>query len=121
MTTRLGPAGFAAGIHHLISASLADDLGAPGPSTRPALLAACDALAQVTGAPVDPEEDPDGGLAEARVFLLCAEVLVQEADRLAAPAFGSDGMLTSRFIDVLTELGDAEELLAEDDEDEPSA
>ena len=94
----LGPAGYAAAIHHLITDCLTSRLGQPPPRLRAALDAACHPLGVVAGEEYDPEQYPGDGLLDARGMLLAAEVLITEADRLAAPGLGADGELTSRFV-----------------------
>ena len=94
----LGPAGYAAAIHHLIIDCITSRLGQPPPRLRAALDAACHPLDVVAGEEYDPEQYPGDGLLDARGMLLAAEVLITEADRLAAPGLGSEGEITSRFV-----------------------
>ena len=97
-THTLGPAGYAAAIHHLITDCLTSRLGQPPPRLRAVLDAALHQLRIVAGEDYDPEQYPGDGLLDARGMLLAAEVLIIEADRLAAPGLECDGELTSRFV-----------------------
>ena len=97
-THTLGPAGYAAAIHHLITDCLTSRLGQPPPHLRVDLQRALPELRRVIGEDYDPEQYPGDGLLDARGMLLAAEVLIIEADRLAAPGLGCDGELTSRFV-----------------------
>lgn len=100
----LGPAGYAAAIHHLITDCLTSRLGQPPPRLRAVLDAALHQLRIVAGEDYDPEQYPGDGLLDARGMLLAAEVLIIEADRLAAPGLECDGELTSRFVGLHTYL-----------------
>lgn len=95
----LGSAGYAASIHVLITSWLSSRYGQPTARLRAAMRAVLPALDQEIY-PFDPEKHPTVGFDDARDLLLAAEVLIVEADRLAAPGLGADGELTSRFVEL---------------------
>ena len=63
----LGPAGYAAAIHHLITDCLTSRLGQPPPRLRAVLDAALHQLRIVAGEDYDPEQYPGDGLLDARL------------------------------------------------------